>query len=150
MYVRKVTLLWWDLFFITFIKNPLFCWVAENFSGHFRVSSPSRVMFKFWRFITGHDEEVQGVRRQNVDIIVPGYWSLQVSAEMSWPMSARIQGLSHSWLTFFWKPMIILNWKKLGAGLGHVCLEAAFPLQALITCRGSQKRKNGSFSIWIL
>lgn len=39
---------------------------------------------------------------------------------MSWSVSARSQkGPIHSWPTSFWKPMIILNWGKLGAALKH-------------------------------
>ena len=40
----------------------------------------------------GLDEEDRG-REEQLDIVVPGCWSMQVSAGMSWSVSARIQGL---------------------------------------------------------
>lgn len=83
-------------------------------------------------------------------------------------MSARIQALIHSWLIFFWKPVIILSRRKLGAVLrcartvlkhlllaevkqhmvhwSWTCLSGSthwtFPLQALIDCPGVHR--NGS------
>lgn len=53
------------------------------------------------------------------DIVVPDCQSLRVFAGMSWFVLARTQGLIHSWLISFDKPMIILYWRKLGTALRH-------------------------------
>lgn len=52
------------IFFNYFYYKCPFCWTAEKSLGHFMVSSPSTVVSKFWRFITGHGEGVQGVGRE--------------------------------------------------------------------------------------
>jgi len=67
-----------------------------------QVSSPSRVVFKFWRFFTGGG--IRGLEGQ------PGlHCSQLVSAAMSWSISAKIQGLIHSWPTRFWELLVILR-----------------------------------------